>query len=184
MATAETLLMTAAEFSRLPETGRFTELVRGRIVEMNLPGTRHGKVCANVARILGNHVADQDLGHVMSNDCGIVTQHDPDTIRGADVCFYSYARLPKGPVPMGYPSVVPDLVFEIRSPSDRWSAILEKVAEYLHVGVPQVLVLDPETATVQVYSDKQPTRVLSESDVLTLPEILGDFEVPVRSLFA
>jgi len=184
MATVDTLLLTAKEFFKLPDTGRPTELVRGRMVEMNLPGTRHGKICANVAYYIRRYLEENDLGHVMSNDCGIVTQRDPDTIRGADVCFYSYARIPKGPVPLGYPSVVPDLVFEIRSPSDRWSAVLEKVAEYLNVGVPQVLVLDPETATVQVYSDKQPTRVLSEDDVLTLPEILGDFEVPVRSLFA
>ena len=184
MATAETLLLTAKEFAKLPETDRPAELVRGRVIETNLPGTRHGKICANVAYCLRRYLEGNDRGHVMSNDCGIVTQHDPDTVRGVDVCFYSYARLPKGPVPLGYPSVVPDLAVEVRSPNDRWSAVLEKVAEYLKVGVSQVLVLDPETETVQIYSDKQSTLVLSADDILTLPEILGDFEVPVRSLFA
>ena len=37
-----------------------------------------------------------DLGRVVTNDSGIVTQRDPDTVRGADVAYYSYARLPKG----------------------------------------------------------------------------------------
>ena len=50
-------------------------------------------------RILGNHVYDNDLGRVLSNDSGVITERGPDTVRGADVCFYSFVRVPKGPLP-------------------------------------------------------------------------------------
>ena len=33
---------------------------------------------------------EHDLGHVLSNDSGVITERDPDTVRGADISFYSY----------------------------------------------------------------------------------------------
>ena len=94
MATVETLL-TLEEFAGLPDDGVPRELVRGSIVEMNVPTPRHGYVCQQVARIIGNHVKSQHLGRVVSNNGGIVVGREPDTIRGADVSFYSFARLPR-----------------------------------------------------------------------------------------
>ena len=119
----------------------------------------------------------------MCNDTGIVTDHDPDTVRGMDVCFYSYSRLPKGPLPAKYAKVVPELVVEVRSPSDRWSRILKKVSEYLEVGVSVVCVLDPETETARVYRPDDPGRILSANEELTFPDILPGFAVPVRRFF-
>src|SRR5262249_24724663 len=108
MATAEALI-TAEEYRRLPDNGQPTELVRGRIVPLNMPTPRHGHICAETVYHLRRFLEDQDLGRVVSNDSGIVTERDPDTVRGADVAFYSYARVPKGPWPKGYLGVVPEL---------------------------------------------------------------------------
>jgi len=55
------------------------------------------------------------------------THSNPDTVRGADVNFYSYERLPKGKVPEGFLPVVPDLIVEVRSPSERWVEMYAKV---------------------------------------------------------
>jgi Uma2 family endonuclease len=105
----------------------------------------------------------------------------PDNGRGADVCFYSFNRLARGPIPAGYLPVPPELVFEVRSPTDRWSEILTRVGEYLKAGVLVVCVLDPQTETLIVYPGDEIQRVLSADDELTLPEVLGpDFRVPVR----
>src|SRR5262245_39441414 len=116
MATAE-VLFTAENYQLLPDSGRPTELVRGRIVTMNMPHPRHGYFCGKIVRLLGNFVERHDLGWVMSNDSGVVTERDPDTVRGADVAYYSFNRLPKGKLPQGYLSVVPELIFEVRSPT-------------------------------------------------------------------
>ena len=130
MATAEAL-MTAQEFGQRPDPGYPEELVQGRIVGMPPPDRRHGYVCLKAGRMVGNFVDEHDLGRVMSNDSGVITERDPDTVRGADVAYYSFARLPKGPLPTVYGPEVPELIVEVRSANDPWHEIFEKVAEYL-----------------------------------------------------
>lgn len=142
MATA-TDLLTAEEFGSRPDPGYPEELVQGRIVTLPPPTPRHGQVCGETYFLFREFVGRLDLGHVLCNDSGVVTERDPDTVRGADVCFYSYARLPRGKIRKGYLDVVPDLVVEVRSADDRWGDILAKVHEYLDAGVVAVIVLDP-----------------------------------------
>ncbi len=78
-------LLTAEQFAQRPDTGYPEELVRGRIVPMTMPKPRHGEICGRAVRILGNFVEDHDLGRVLSNDSGVITERGPDTVRGADV---------------------------------------------------------------------------------------------------
>jgi Uma2 family endonuclease len=89
MATAEALL-TAEEFGRRPDPGFPEELVQGKIVTTPPPKPRHGQVCKMVIRILDRYADEYDLGHVLSNDSAVITERDPDTVRGADISFYSY----------------------------------------------------------------------------------------------
>jgi len=184
MATAEMLeLMTAEEFGHRPDPGYPEELVQGRIVAMPVPDRKHGYICGRADRIFGNFIDGHDLGRVMSNDSGVITERDPDTVRGADVAYYSYARLPRGPLPTGYGPEVPELVVEVRSATDRWREILEKVSEYLNAGVLIVVVLDPEPQIAHVFSADDPPRRLGAEDELILPGILDDFPVRVGHFF-
>jgi Uma2 family endonuclease len=182
MAIGEALL-TAEEYGQMPDDGRFTELVRGRIIELPPTNERHGQVCMNVALILGMFARERDLGHVLINETGVITHRDPDSVRGADVFYVSYQKRPKGPLPQSYGKTAPDVVFEVRSPSDRWTDILVKVAEYLQAGVLVVCVLDPEPMQAYLYYPDQPNRVLGPDEELTIPECLGDFHVAVRRFF-
>src|SRR4051812_32880517 len=182
MATAEALL-TAEEFGRRPDPGYPEELVQGRIITMPPPKPRHGQVCTKVIRILDRYVDEHELGHVLSNDAGVITERDPDTVRGADVSFYSYDRLPKGPIPGGYFAFPPELVIEVRSPDDRWRDIHKKVHEYLEVGVTVVIVLDPEPRTAHIFHADRGPQQFGADDELTVPEILGDFRVRVARFF-
>ncbi len=183
MTTATEPLLTAAEFTRQPDKGFRTELVRGTVVTINVPAPRHGQICGKVDRIVGNRADEYRLGHVVVNDSAVVTQHGPDTVRGADVAFYSFSRIPPGPLPAGYLDVVPELVFELRSPTDRWSRLLAKVSEYLDAGVTAVCVLDQTREALQIYRIDELPVTLHGDDELYLPDILGDFRVPVRRFF-
>jgi Uma2 family endonuclease len=176
-------LLTAEEFANRPDPGYPEELVRGRIVPMPQPKPRHGQICSRVDRILGNHVEDRDLGQVLCNDTGVITERGPDTVRGADICFYSFARLPKGPLPDRYLDTPPDLVVEVFSPSDRWPKVLAKVAEYLDAGTTVVIVLDDQRRQAHLYRADGTTRILNADEVLEIPELLGDFQVRVGRLF-
>jgi Uma2 family endonuclease len=184
MATAELAerLITAKEFL-LMDDGTPSELVRGRIVTLNVPAPRHGYFCALLVLLLGEFVRLHDLGRIMSNDAGIVTEHDPDSVRGPDVSYYSYKRLPKGPLPEGYLDVVPDAAFEVLSPTDRWKETNAKVAEMLNAGVLVVCVLDPRHESITVWDDEVPPRTLHKGDTLTSPTVLPCFELPIARLF-
>jgi Uma2 family endonuclease len=151
---------------------------------MPSPDRRHGDVCLKIGRILGNWVEDNDLGRVMGNDSGVITERDPDTVRGADVAYSSLARLPKGTLPSGYGPEVPEIVFEVRSSSDRWREVLIKVTEYLDAGVLVVVVLDPEPQVAHVFGVDRAPQLLQADDELTFPEIFEGFAVRVGRLFA
>ena len=177
-----TPLLTAEEFAEQYE-GQRVELVKGRVVETHRPSLRHGKTCCLVAYSLGQHVVPSDLGHVMTNDSWIVVEHDPDTVRGSDVCFFSYSRLPKGKIPDGLIEAVPELVFEVRSPSDRWAKVMAKVLEYLTAGVQAVVVIDPKSESASVFRPDERQTTFEADEVLVLPDVLPDFSVPVRAFF-
>jgi Uma2 family endonuclease len=183
MATATQTLLTAEQFAQRPDPGHPEELIRGRIVAMPPPRPRHGYICNKVGRIFGNFVEERQLGWVFNNDTGVITERSPDTVRGADVAFYSYARLPQGDLPDHYPEVAPDLIVEVRSPSDRWPKVMVKVAEYLVAGVSIVVVLDDDRKTAHVFGADGTNRMLGIEEELTLPELLGDFRVGVRRFF-
>jgi Uma2 family endonuclease len=182
MATTESLL-TAEDFLLLPDNGHPTELVRGRIVMMNVPYYRHGKICGRIVRFVGNFVEERDLGTVVSNDAGVITERDPDSVRGADVAYYSYRRVPKDADPDGYPATAPEIVFEVCSPSDRSKPLQEKVAEYLNVGVLVVCVVEPADQSVDVHYLDRPLVTLTIDQELTFPGILPGFSLPLQRLF-
>lgn len=182
MATVDTLL-TAEQYALLPEIGRPTELIRGRIIEMNPPGPWHGYVCGTIYFLVRTFVGGHDLGRVISNDSGVITERGPDTVRGADVCYYSFQRLPRGELQPGYVDVVPELIFEVRSQYDRWVEMLRKAAEYLNAGVLVVCLVDPPRKRVMVCEKDEMPRILGADEVLTLPTVLPGFEVLVARLF-
>jgi Uma2 family endonuclease len=177
-------LISAEEFGRMPNDGTIQELVRGRIVRMPPPIPYHGQVCVEFVLALGEFVRSRGLGRVVANDSGVITERDPDTVRGADVCYYSKARLPAELPRDRYTDVVPDLVVEVRSPSDRWRKVLTKVGEYLTAGVTVVIVADSTIDSVLVYRDEGAPETFGPKDSLTIPDLLPGFSVPVARFFS
>ena len=119
---------------------------------------------------------------MLSNDSGVITERGPDTVRGADIVFYSYGRVPRGKLPRAYLSEMPELVVEVRSKSDRWPKVLAKAAEYLDAGVSVVMVLDDEETTAHIITQDR-YQILNADDELTVPEILPGFSVNVGRFF-
>ena len=175
-------LLTAEEFLLREDLDGPVELVKGTVIEMPPPMPRHAQVCSKIARLLGNF-ADERLGHVLTNDACIITQRGPDTVRGADVCYISYAKVPKGPLPDGYLPAQPDLIVEIRSPTDRWKDILKKVVEYLEAGTPVVCVVDPTTETARIYRSDRDEEQRKNGDLVRFDDVLPGFSVPLKQLF-
>lgn len=185
MSTIERLL-TAEEYARLPDNGEPTELVRGRIVKRNFPDLRHGWVCMRIASLLAAYVDSHDLGRVVCNNAGIITKRRPDTVRGPDISFFSYARIPKGAVPECYAEAPPEIVFEVRSPGERSSAILDRVFEFFDFGIQAVYVVATRRPMVTFYDSDSfaLTPMFQGDDELPFPEPLGGLRIGVREIFS
>ncbi len=112
---AETKLLTAEEFMAADLGDGNYELVRGEIVEMPRPTPEHGRVCMNVGFALELFGRQTGLGYAITNDSAVLTERDPDTVRGPDVCFYTHARWPRSQLGTGLPPVPPDLAVEVYS---------------------------------------------------------------------
>jgi Uma2 family endonuclease len=177
-------LMTATEFANLEtDDDRPRELIAGRVVVLPIPYAFYGLVCANVSRRLSNHVGANDSGRVMARS-GVITNSDPDTVRLADVSYYSFERLPRGRFPEDrFLDVRPELAVEVPLPGERWTRVLVKVAEFLNAGVEAVCVVDTANGTVCVYRDDRSPEPFAADAELTLPDVLPGFRVPVRQFF-
>jgi len=146
--------------------------------------TYHGYACGQAYYFIRLFLEGKNLGRVFSNDSGVITERNPDSVRGVDVAYFSYERLPAGELARkGYYDVIPDLAIEVRSPSDRWRSVLEKVTEYLGAGVTVVVVFDPPTSSAFVYRADQEPQTFGPDDTLRLPDVLPGFELVVRRVF-
>ncbi|MFO0937513.1 MAG: Uma2 family endonuclease [Gemmataceae bacterium] len=176
-------LLSGDEFLRQHGGERGLELVRGIVRRKELPGARHGLICQRLSFHIGLYLETNEIGYLLTNDTFVRTEQFPESFRGPDLQFFSYARMPKGTVPTGVPDVAPNLVIEVRSPSETMKSLLQKAVEYLDANVNVVVLIDPDerSATV-VQSDGNP-HVMRTDQTLTFPGLLPGFALPLNILF-
>jgi Uma2 family endonuclease len=178
-----TARLTAEEFLKQYEGQRF-ELIDGVATEIPMPASQqHGKICVKITLRIGAFVDANNLGHFTSNDSFVRVGSNPDRLRAPDLCYFSYERLPRGPMPEGLLTVVPNLAIEVRSPSDRMTDLMMKVTEYQSAGIEVVMIVDPNTESVALFRQEELPQRFSNGDTLSIPEILPGFSVPVREFF-
>src|SRR5262245_29424255 len=113
MSIAAKTLLTAEDFERQYADVEFCELERGEVIQLNAAGWRHSRISMRVAFVLESWAMSTKLGRVVTGDMGLITARGPDTVRGVDVVYFSYQRLPKGREPQGFAEVAPELAIEI-----------------------------------------------------------------------
>ena len=103
-------------------------------------------------------------------------------VRSPDAAFVRAERLPK--TPKGYAELAPDLIVEVKSPSDSLTQLRQKIQNFLEVGTQIGILVDPDSRTVEVYRPGQETpQVLRDGDVLTVPELLPGWSVAIADLW-
>jgi Uma2 family endonuclease len=177
-------LLRAEEFFKVAQVLGPCDLVRGEVVAMSPGGFRHGKVSTRVCRLLAEHCDRQGLGHVVTNETGIVVARRPDTVRGADVAFISFDRLPRGSEPVGFLEQPPELVVEVLGDDVSWKAMEEKIAEYHGFGVDLAWVLDPRTLSLRAYPRGAAPSLHRDAETVTASPHVPGFTVRVGDLFA
>src|SRR3712207_3558816 len=99
--------VTAADVERLSLPDKQVELIRGRLVVREPPGTRHGIIAARLAYFLSDFVQHHGAGVVAAQDTGFKIARDPDTVRAPDVAFIVRPRSDQIPA-RGYAELAPD----------------------------------------------------------------------------
>lgn len=171
-------IMTADELLRIPD--KHAELVRGVLVVGEPPGLRHGRIAIELGAALATYARAHGLGRVYV-ESGFKLMSNPDTVRGPDVAFISQARLPD-PEPVGYPTLAPDLVAEILSPTDRPGEVLGRVADWLSAGTKLVWVIDPERRLARIYRFDGTEEIVTADNALQGEAVLPGFICPLAAI--
>ena len=143
------------------------ELIEGEISLMSPAGYESDEVAFEVGRQIANWVKPRQLGRVTGSSAGFVLPNS-DT-RAPDVSFVRADRLPRSP--RSFAELAPDLMVEVKSPSDRSEKLRTKIQDFLAQGTQVGLLVNPEDRTVEIYRLEQETEILRDGDLLTVPEV-------------
>ncbi len=180
MTATETKLLSADDLLRLYSKGERGELIRGVCCETEPEGAEHGRVLATLGALLASFVQTRRLGRLAMGS-GIWLDHDPDTVRKADIAYFAPGRL-DGRV-TGYAEVLPDLVAEVESFTDGRNAIFDKSHMWLSSGVRLAWAVYPESRTVAVHRPGERRVMLAAGDDLDGEDVLPGFSCTVSAVF-
>ena len=174
--------MTADELLHADIPHKSTELVRGRLIVREPPGTFHGRVQSKLNVLVGSFVYAHRLGAVFGQDTGFKLASDPDTVRAPDLAFVRQERLALI-APRGYAALAPDLVAEILSPDDRPGEVLAKIGEWLDARGEIAWLIDPDRGTAQVYRSDGSVAAVAPDGTLEGESVLPGLSVVLAELF-
>ncbi len=179
-----TRLITLEDFEHflsLPENQeRHFELIDGEIVEKAMPTEEHGVI---IGRIIGEFyiILKQVPGGRIGPEIRTRAPGDDLNSRQPDIAYFADASCPlvkKGAVPH-----LPDLVVEVKSPTDTYKAMQEHAAYYLEHGTQIVWLVYPEKRLIEVHdADGLDYKVIG--DFLDGGHLLPQLRIAVSDLFA
>ena len=175
--------MSISTFERIADELGSCELVRGEVTPLSPAGFFHNRPAMNIAFLLEAWARRTKRGRVLTNETGVVTDDRPGTVRGADVLYISYKRLPRGQEPEGFVRVPPELIVEVVGPRQSWKRVVEKTGEYFRFEVDRVWVVDPKSRRIHVYQPNAEPVIVDVKSSISDPVILPGFRCRVRALF-
>lgn len=155
------------------------ELRDGEIIVMGPSDIISSYIGAQFSRLLGNWVYPRRLGYVFDSSGGFILPNADLT--APDVSYVSREKMPR--TVRYFSEIVPDLVVEIKSQSDRISTLQQKIAMFLDQGVQVGIFIDPDELTATLYRSQQEPIVFQDGDTLTLPDLLAGWELQISELW-
>lgn len=155
------------------------ELENGRISIVGPSDIVSSEISSRLIAFLFAWINPRRLGRVFDSAGGFIL---PDSnLTAPDVSFVSAARLRQSPRYFG--ELVPDLVVEIKSQSDRIRTLKNKILNLIKLGAIIGILIDPDEETVTVYRSQGEPIVFHNGDILTLPELFLGWELAVSELW-
>ncbi len=174
--------ISAAEFERMGECIDPCELWDG-VVLVHEPATPYGDaVCLAIGGLLRAHVVPRSLGWVFGSSAGFQVGESPDRVLSPDVAFLRRDRLPSLPR-RGFYRLTPDLVVEVRSPSQTWAYTLERGGIWIASGAKVVWMVDPEPRNACVFRPTASPVEVGPEGVLSADPAIEAFSIPMKDVF-
>jgi Uma2 family endonuclease len=156
------------------------ELVNGDIIVMSPSGYESDEVAFRFGAKLFNWVDDRRLGRVTGAGAGF-NLPNADT-RAPDVSFVQAQRLRRSP--RSFADLAPDLMAEVKSPSDSLTGLRNKIDEFLSQGTRVGMLINPEQQWVEVRRLNERPVTFRNGDVLSFPDLLPGWQVEVSDLWS
>jgi Uma2 family endonuclease len=153
------------------------ELYNGKVV-FKMANPAHGMIQTNIAGELKFYLRQNPIGYAMTETNFKLWPDRPKESRIPDVAFVKKERMPEDL--FRFPPIAPDLAVEVYSPDDKLSEVLDKIEAYLAQGAQIVWLIIPHTREALVFTAGSRYKVV---DVLTAPDLLPGFELPVSKIF-
>jgi len=168
------------------------ELVDGNIVVMGPSDYESEEIGSRLLTFLNMWVMPRKVGRITGSSAGFILPNietegveagdgKSRNLRAPDVSFVRAERLKK--TKRDFVELVPDLMVEVKSKSDRIKPLQEKIQLFLQLGCTVGILIDPDKLTVTVYRLNQDPVLLKDNDKLILPELLPNWEVAVSELW-
>ncbi|MEG4404833.1 Uma2 family endonuclease [Microcoleus sp. MON2_D5] len=155
------------------------ELVDGKIMVRGPSDIVSSEIGLEFGSLLRNWVKPRKLGRVFESSGGFILPNS--NLTAPDVSFVVADRLKQSK--RYFAELVPDLVVEIKSQSDRLKPLREKILSFLELGAKVGILIDPDKRTVTIYTPTAEPVVLRDGDMISIPELLPGWEVAVTELW-
>ena len=144
------------------------ELVDGEIIVMSPSSYESDEIAFEFGRQLATWIKPRRLGRVAGSSAGFDLPNAD--VRSPDVSFVFAERLRRSL--RSFAAIVPDLMVEVKSPSDSVQKLRDKIQDFLRLGTRVGVLINPENQIIEVYRTEQPPETLRDGDVMTLPDLL------------
>ena len=172
---------TEAEAVALNESGVRCELIDGRIVRKTM-GAPESFIGVQLAYFISAYLVNNRIGFLYGADA--LVRFAPELLLEPDLAFTSRSRCPGGKLPREQvASVIPNLVVEVLSPSNRPGEMARKLDAYFAAGVELVWVIDPATRSARIHTSPDAVSRLGPADSLDGGAVLPGFALSLAKLF-
>ncbi len=182
--------VTPEQFEQLAHTEQLArmELTKdGELIIMSPTGGTAGRKNRRLTQQIGNWTDRDGTGEAFDSSTIFVLPNGAR--RSPDVSWIKLDRWNQLTQVQqdGFPTIAPDFVIELVSPSDlknqRYEDLRAKMQEYLDNGVKLGWLIEPSAQTVEIYRSGKPVEILNNPQILLGEDILPGFVLDLSEIF-
>jgi Uma2 family endonuclease len=171
------------EFCQINRNLRIERTAQGELIVMPPAGGETGRRNAEITIQLGLWARQDGAGTTFDSSTGF--QLPNGAVRSPDAAWVKHARLNAlSPEQREkFLPLCPDFVIELRSPTDRLSAVEEKMREYMDTGAQLGWLIDPAQRRVYIYRPQAPVQTMENPEAVSGDPILPGFALDLREVW-